>query len=99
MARNYSAVGYESLSITGTAGGLTAGVAGSLSFVGILETAQIRVRSDGTAATASEGELVEVGDKVVLSESEIGKASFIRTGGTSGTLKGHYYTVEAEAFF
>jgi hypothetical protein len=90
----YDAVGYESLSITGTAGSLTGGVTNAKSYIGVLETAQIRFRTDGSAATASEGILMEVGDTITLSEDEITNGSFIRTGGTSGTLKGTYYDQE-----
>ena len=33
-------------------------------------------------------------DKVVLSESEILNASFVRATGSSGTIQGHYYNIE-----
>jgi hypothetical protein len=70
--------------------------AGAKSFVGTLETAQVRARGDGTAPTTSEGELIEVGSKIILSESEFENMLFIRTTSTSGVLKGHFYTAEPE---
>ena len=97
MADQYRTLGYETLSITNTAGSLTAGVTGAKSFVGRLETAQVRFRNDGTVPTSSEGVLLEVGDQIVLSESDF-DTSFIRTGGTSGTLKGHYFNIRASVF-
>lgn len=52
-----------------------------------LETAQIRVRKDGSDPTASVGHLVEVGDLIVLSSaSDIANFKAIRTGSTSGKL-------------
>jgi|TARA_Y100000034_G_scaffold37520_1_gene46112 hypothetical protein len=98
MPQQYRPVGYESLPIAATAVALTGGVTSALSFVGTLETAQVRSRGDGTDPTSSEGEIINVFSKVVLSESEINNTKFIRTGATSGVLKGHYYSVEATAF-
>lgn len=94
MATNYSAVGYETLTVSDTAGSLV-GATTARSFVGYLETAQIRMRGDGTAPTSSEGVIVDVADKIILSESEIGRMQFIRTGSTSGVIKGHFMSVEA----
>lgn len=90
MPGRYNVVAYESLTIAGTAVSLTIG-ANRRSFIGTLETAQIRFRGDGTAPTASEGKLMEIGDQIILDDSEITNMQFIRTGGTSGVLKGHYY--------
>lgn len=98
MAVNYNVVGYETLTIAGTAIALTGSVTTAKSFVGRLETAQVRARGDGTDPTSSEGPLVEIGDQVILSESEIARTKFIRTGGTSGVLKGEFYSVEASVF-
>lgn len=67
----------------------------SKSFQGTLETAQIRFRGDGTAPTTSEGQPMEIGQTIVLSESELAQMQFVRTGGTSGVIKGHFYCVEA----
>ena len=98
MPQQYQTVGYETLTITDSAVKLTGGVTSAKSFVGTLETAQVRARGDGTNPTSGEGEIVNVDDKVVLSESEIASTAFIRTGATSGVLKGHYRSIEATAF-
>lgn len=94
----YNAIGYESLAISTTAVGLTKPT-GAKAFVGTLETAAVRVRSDGTDPTASEGQLILVADSVILSDSEIDTAAFIRDGASDGVLKGHYYSIEASTFF
>ena len=91
MPGQYNVVAYESLVIAGTAVALTADSSHRVSFVGRLETAQVRYRGDGTAPTVSEGKLMEVGDIIVLSQSEIVRTQFIRTSDTSGVLKGEYY--------
>lgn len=52
-----------------------------------LETAQIRVRKDGSDPTSSVGHIVEVGDLITLiSASDIANFKAIRTGSTSGSL-------------
>ena len=56
---------------------------------GRLETASVRLRYDGTAPTATEGELIEPGDIVTISGADLANAQFIRTGGTSGVLPYH----------
>lgn len=94
---------YGSYTITATAGSLLsfadsgsplAVPSGAKSFRGTLETASIRVRLDGAAATATEGELVDIGSVVVLSVDEMQKAlAFIGAGG-NGVIKGHFYDVE-----
>jgi len=57
-----------------------------------LETAQIRIRSDGTSPTASEGRIAEIGDTIVLSSAaQIAGFKAIRTGSTSGVLKIEYF--------
>lgn len=102
---------YGSYTITGTAGSLLsfadsgspgtsiAMPQGAKSFRGVLETASVRVRMDGSPVTATEGELIDVGATVVLSIDEAHMAgAFIRTGGASGVLKGHFYDVDASAF-
>ena len=94
---DYNVVGFQSLTIDGTARKLTA-VTVARSFVGRLETAQVRGRGDGNDPTSSEGVLIEIGDIVVLSSSEIDRTAFIRTGSTSGILKGHFYSAEPTAF-
>jgi len=84
---------YESKTIAGTAAGLTSGTYGDATRAEMsLETAQIRIRSDGTAPTSSEGRLVEVGDIIVLnSAAQIAAFKAIRTGATSGVLKVEYF--------
>lgn len=102
MTRAYNIVDYLSATVATTAGTILAlADGGAVSkpsaakcFIGSLETAQLRARGDGTAPTSSEGELVNVGDTVMLDESEIGAMNFIRTGATSGVLKGHFYDAE-----
>jgi len=93
----YNIVGYETLTIAASAVGLTGATTGE-SFVGRLETAQVRARGDGTDPTSSEGVLINPGDAIVMSESEIRNTAFIRTGSTSGVLKGHFYSTHATAF-
>ena len=103
MPRHFNIVDYTSATIAATAGTLlgladanmvTTKPSMAKCFVGYLETASVRARGDGTAPTASEGELINAGDIVGLDESEIGLMNFIRTGGTSGVLKGHFYDAE-----
>lgn len=104
MARNINAEDYGSYTITGTAAKfLSFADSGSpstipsqaRSFKGRVETASFRARDDGTNPTASEGELREVGEDVILSHSMLDTGVFIRTGSTSAVVKGHFYNVEA----
>ena len=94
MPRDYNAVGFEALSITGSAGALTSLPSRGRCFVGTLEPAQARARGDGTSPTTTVGVLIDVGDQVALTHSELRGMKFIRTGSTSGTLSGHYFDVE-----
>lgn len=94
MTRNINVVDYETLTVAGSAVSLSTRPNRAKSFIGTLETGTIRVRGDGTAPTSSEGELMNIGDKVYLSESEFEAIQFIRTTSTSGVIKGHYYDVE-----
>jgi hypothetical protein len=60
--------------------------------VGKLETANIRMRDDGTAPSTTVGVLIESGDVVALSGTAyIRAALFIRTTGTSGTIQFQCY--------
>ena len=97
-------IDYTSATIAATSGTILALADGgmpttlpyrALSFKGKLETGQVRARGDGTAATSTEGEVVDIGDTIFLSQTEIGVVQFIRTGGTSGVIKGHFYDVPA----
>jgi hypothetical protein len=83
---------YESVTVADSAVGLTAGTYGDATKAEMtLETAQIRVRKDGTNPTSSEGHLVEVGDTIDLnSAADIANFKAIRTGATSGVLKVTY---------
>lgn len=90
-------VGFETLTVTGTAvGPTTATVApttrpsSNYALFGPLETAQVRWRDDGTAPTASVGHLLEVG-QVLEYNADPRQIQFIRTGGTSGALPVTYY--------
>ena len=57
---------------------------------GKLETAQIRIRWDGTAPTATVGMLIDVGDLVtVRGLAYLTEFRGIRTGGTSGVIQFH----------
>ena len=84
--------GFESVTVSGTAGGLTdATIASKYEAVITVETAQIRFRLDGTAPTASVGHILEAGDVLILdSFNQMDNFSAIRTGGTSATLRCAY---------
>lgn len=100
MVRNPNVIDYDVITVSTTAddllalGALTSLPTTAKSFVGVLETATIRARGDGTDATASEGVLINPGDVISLSESELQLMTFIRDGGTDGVIRGHYYDVE-----
>lgn len=96
--RTFKVLGFESLTIAAAAIKLVAGVDGAKSFVGFLETAQVRTRADNIDPTSTVGVPFEAGSKIVLSADEILTTKFIRTGGTSGTLQGEYYDEEASVF-
>lgn len=85
---------YESITVAGTAIGLgtttldPANAAPILGCTARLETAQVRFRLDGTAPTASEGTLMEVGDVLDIRGYQDAKAiQWIRTGAVSGVIK------------
>jgi hypothetical protein len=84
---------YESVTIADSAIGLTSATYKAATRAEMtLETAQIRIRSDGTAPTASEGRPVGVGDDIILkSAGQIAAFEAIRTGGVSGVLKIEYF--------
>lgn len=101
MADNPSVVRYLAATIADTAGtvlGLADGGAVTYTgamrcFVGVLETAQVRARGDGTIPSTTEGVVIDPLTIVYLSESELQLMQFIRTTSTSATLKGHIYNV------
>lgn len=83
-----TAIGFTDATIVETAGHPAATLA-----VCRLETAEIRVRYDGTAPTAAVGTLVEIGDTITVTGSDVLRAfRAIRTTGTSGVLDCHYST-------
>lgn len=86
--------GYESVTVANSSVGLTSATYSNAQVaVMTLETAQIRVRFDGTAPTTSEGHLIEVGDVITLNAgSQMALFHAIRTGATSGVLKITYYS-------
>lgn len=91
------AISYESITVANTAIGITSSVytvsgKNASKCVASLETAQIRVRLDGTNPTSSEGVLVEIGQSLTI-DGFVNIKAFraIRTGSTSGVLKVHCY--------
>lgn len=63
---------------------------------GVLETAPIRIAWDGTAPTATAGQLVEVGQMVVIRGNlQLRQFRGIRTGSTSGVIQFHCDALEA----
>lgn len=98
MALDFRALGYESLVINSIAAALGSPPTGAKSFKGRIEESQIRFRSnDGFDPTAFEGELREIGEPILLGESDF-DTKFVRTGTNDGALKGHWYNVEPGAF-
>ena len=95
---NYNSLDYETLAVSSSVVQLTAGVTGARSFVGVVETNGVRMRTDGTDPTTTEGVLIATGKRIVMSESEIASAEFIRDGSSDGVIKGHYYNCEADVF-
>jgi hypothetical protein len=84
---------YEALTVAATAVGITettfkpTGKAPMTACSARLETAQIRLRDDGTDPTAAVGMPVEVGDVITFATAaDAARAKFIRTGATSGVL-------------
>ncbi len=92
MAKGTHFSGFESVTVTGSSTALTtATIAQKESALITVETAQVRFTLNGTAPTATAGHVLEVGDVLELDSSEaLGLVRFIRTGGTSGTLRCSY---------
>ena len=88
FASQAEASAHESITVTDSAVGLTAGTYGDATKANMtLETAPIRVWKDGTDPTSSEGHPVEVGDQINLyNAADIANFKAIRTGSTSGKL-------------
>ena len=85
-------IAHESITVAGTAIGLTAAtIVSSNLAVLTLEDAPISYTVNGTTPTATVGHLAQPGDVIKLeSEDELRKFRAIRTGGVSGTLKATY---------
>ena len=85
---------FESLTVAGTSVGLTSATFANRNRALVtVETAQVRFRFDGAdnAPTASVGHILEVGDTLELdSEHQLEHIRFIRTGGTSATVRCAY---------
>ena len=100
---NWAVTDFTSLDISSSAvtllgdGSVTSMPAGTKSFQGHLETADVRVRMDGSNASATVGQLVLKDSMITLSESEIRQATFIRDASTDAKLQGHFYSCEASA--
>lgn len=93
QSSNTLPMSYESVTFTASSTGFTSTtltVAGKQATVciGVLETAQIRFRYDGTAPTSSEGTPLEIGQSIELKGfTVLTQFRGIRTGGTSGVIK------------
>lgn len=87
------AFAYESVTVAAAAIGLTSATYANAIYVEMtLETAQIRIRLDGTNPTASEGHIVERGDVITLEgTAQISQFRAYRTGAVSGVLKVTYF--------
>lgn len=90
MATSYFA--YEDLTVATTAVGFTAATRGTANRATVLcEVAPVRFTLGGTTPTASVGDTLEVGDRLILdSADQIARVLFIRREGTSGTLRCSY---------
>ena len=104
MSRQPKALDYTSGTISNSAVNIfemgsaliTSAPVGARSFVGVIESANVRARGDGTAPTASEGQLISSGDTIYLGESEFSSMEFIRQASTDVELRGHFYNVEVD---
>ena len=79
---------FEALTVTDTAGGFTESIyKGQSNCLMRNAVAEIRYRADGTAASATVGQLMQIGDVRAWSDTrQLALFSAIRTGGTSGIL-------------
>jgi hypothetical protein len=91
-AQDIAAMSFEQLTVANTALGLSDSVlmtGGKVAArcVGVLETATVRIRVDGTSPTASVGQLIAVGSLVdIRGVDNVRRFKAIRTGSTSGVL-------------
>jgi hypothetical protein len=97
---NCSVTGFTTLDISSSVvklldDGLASSLpAGTKSFQGHLETADIRVRMDGSNASATVGELVLKDGRIALTDEQCRNATFIRDASTDAKLQGHFYSCE-----
>ena len=104
MSRQPQALDYTSgtvsdsaVSILGMGSALITSIpTGARSFIGVVESAAIRARGDGTSPTGSEGQLIASGDTIYLGESEFSSMEFIRDTSTDAEVRGHFYNVEVD---
>lgn len=84
---------HESVTIAAASTGLTAGTyLNATRAILTLETAQIRITTDGTAASATVGHIINIDDVITLEGTEqIARFRGFRTGGVSGVLKITYF--------
>lgn len=86
-----SAIGYGSLTVSTTALDLSTVLATTdfekaTHVLVTVETAPVRVRTDGVAPTSSEGHLLNAGDDFRYA-GQLSKLQFIRSGGSDATLR------------
>ena len=82
----------EALTVSSTSVGFTAATYSNADYAHVYCTiADVRVRLDGGAPTASNGIEMRPGDELILeSKDEVSRARFIRDGGTDSTLISHF---------
>jgi hypothetical protein len=106
MSRTPEAKDFGSYTVTTTAGDLfsfaDSGMpavepVGTKSFKGRIESGQVRIRLDGDDATTTVGELFDIGEDILFSETMLRQASLICPVGTAA-IQGHFYNVEASVF-
>lgn len=86
-----SPLGYQQLTVSGTAVGLTLPTRGVVRIaVVVVETNSIRYRDDGTVPTASVGTPVPANGSIAISGAAISSFRAIRTG-SDAVLNIHYY--------
>lgn len=86
-------VGHERLSITDAVTRFQDVPSNAKSFIGTLETARCRFEQV-TDPTSTTGQPFEVGEERRFTLDNILNMGFIRTGGTTGILEGHYWNKE-----
>ena len=104
MARQPKAIDYTSGTVSNSAVTLfemgsalvTSIPTGARSFCGTVESADIRARGDGSAPTASEGQLIAQNNIIYLGESEFDTMEFIRVASRDAEIRGHFYNVEVD---